>query len=147
MLSNTCKYGIRAVIYLAVNEKEGQRIGIKQIAKDLTIPSPFLGKILQQLAKHKILTSTKGPHGGFGLNRPADEISLMDIVEIIDGTEVFDSCLLGLAICNNDPDKQALCPMHPVSHPVRQNMYDMFQGQTVGALAKDIGKVEHLISI
>lgn len=147
MLSNTCKYGIRAVIYLAVNEKEGQKIGIKQIAKDLDIPSPFLGKILQQLAKHKILASTKGPHGGFGLNRPAVEITLMDIVEIIDGTEVFDSCLLGLAICKNDPDKQSLCPMHPVSQPVRQNMYDMFQEQTVGALATDIGKVEHLISL
>lgn len=147
MLSNTCKYGIRAVIYLAVNEKEGQKIGIKQIAKDLDIPSPFLGKILQQLAKHKILASTKGPHGGFGLNRPADEITLMNIVEIIDGTEVFDSCLLGLSICKEDAEKQGVCPMHPVSNPVRKSMYKMFEDQTVGALAKDIGKVEQLISI
>lgn len=147
MLSNTCKYGIRAVIYLAVNEKEGQKIGIKQIAKDLDIPSPFLGKILQQLAKHKILSSTKGPHGGFGLNRVATDITLMNIVEIIDGTEVFDSCLLGLSICGNDPDKQAICPMHPVSQPVRQSMFSMFNDQTVGALAQDIGKVEQLINI
>lgn len=147
MLSNTCKYGIRAVIYLAVNEKEGVKIGIKQIAQDLSIPSPFLGKILQQLAKHKILNSTKGPHGGFGLNRPAEEINLMHIVEIIDGTDVFDSCLLGLSICKNDPTKQALCPVHPMSQPVRQNMVRLFENHTVGSIARDLNKLEHLISL
>ena len=43
------------------------------IAKDLDIPTPFLGKILQNLAKHKILSSTKGPHGGFTLRMKADK--------------------------------------------------------------------------
>ena len=147
MLSNTCKYAIRAVIYLAVNENEGKRIGIKQIANDLSIPSPFLGKILQQLAKQKILASTKGPNGGFGLEKPAEQITLMDIVEIIDGTNVFDSCLLGLAICKGDPDKQSLCPMHPVSDPVRQQLQELFSAHTVGELAHDLAKVEHLISL
>ena len=75
MLSNTCKYAIRAVIYLAVNDEDGKKIGIKQISKDLDIPTPFLGKILQSLAKQKLLKSTKGPHGGFSIGRPA-EVSL-----------------------------------------------------------------------
>ena len=53
MLSNTCKYGIRAVLYLAMNTKKEKKIGIKQISQDLNIPTPFLGKILQSLVKHK----------------------------------------------------------------------------------------------
>lgn len=64
MLSNTCKYAIRSVIYLALNAQDGKKIGIKKISEDLEIPTPFLGKILQSLARQKLLSSTKGPHGG-----------------------------------------------------------------------------------
>ena len=68
MLSNSCKYGIRAVVYLASRHTKSN-IGIKEISGDLGLPSPFLAKILQQLAKHKILNSVKGPNGGFTLKR------------------------------------------------------------------------------
>ncbi|MBT8387492.1 MAG: Rrf2 family transcriptional regulator, partial [Ignavibacteria bacterium] len=94
MLSNTCKYGIRAVIYLAANKGESKKIGIKTISKDLAIPTPFLGKILQSLAKQKILSSTKGPNGGFGLGKDAGEITLLDIIIAIDGRDVIDMCLI-----------------------------------------------------
>ena len=55
MLSNSCRYGIRAVIYLAGHPENGGKIGIKKISNDLDLPTPFLAKILQQLAKQKIL--------------------------------------------------------------------------------------------
>jgi Rrf2 family protein len=84
MLSNTCKYAIRSVIYLSINAKENQKIGIKKISEELDIPTPFLGKILQSLARQKLLTSTKGPHGGFGMGKDPSEITLMNIVEIVD---------------------------------------------------------------
>nr|HPR60051.1 Rrf2 family transcriptional regulator [Prolixibacteraceae bacterium] len=69
MLSNTCKYAIRALIYLANYSKENKKIGIKKISEDLGIPSPFLGKILQSMAREKMLASTKGPNGGFSLGK------------------------------------------------------------------------------
>ena len=52
MLSNTSKYAIRAVIYLALYSTKEKKVGIKEVASELDIPSPFLGKILQQLARH-----------------------------------------------------------------------------------------------
>jgi len=55
MLSNSCRYGIRALIYIASQPKESGKTGIRKIAKDLDLPTPFLAKILQQLAKQKIL--------------------------------------------------------------------------------------------
>lgn len=147
MLSNTCKYAVRAVIYLAMNEEEGKKIGIKQISKDLDIPAPFLGKILQTLAKHKLLSSTKGPHGGFSLGRNPNDITLLDIVEIIDGNEFFNQCLIGLEICHYSPYHEKDCPFHPKSGPIRSTLYKLFKEQTVGELAesfKKTGKEFHL---
>ena len=67
MLSNSCRYGIRAVIYLASKSSSNKKPGISKISTTLNLPQPFLAKILQQLVKKKILCSTKGPHGGFAL--------------------------------------------------------------------------------
>jgi Rrf2 family protein len=131
MLSNTSRYAIRAVIYIALHCEEGQKLGIKQISKDLNIPTPFLGKILQSLAKHKLLSSTKGPHGGFGLNKKATDISLMDIVEVVDGIDDFESCILGLPSCTKD---EAHCPIHQNYAEIRNQLKTLFQTENIGEL-------------
>nr|WP_321406732.1 Rrf2 family transcriptional regulator [uncultured Carboxylicivirga sp.] len=131
MLSNTCKYAIRAVIYLAVNDDEGKKIGIKQISKELDIPTPFLGKILQSLAKQKLLKSTKGPHGGFGLGRKPGEITLYDIVSIIDGEDVFTNCLIGLKSCKSNHSEGKACPVHDQYHEIRKQMKDFFVNESI----------------
>ena len=93
MLSNTSKYAIRAMIYLALFASSDKKAGIKEISEKLDIPTPFLGKILQLIAKRQLLHSTKGPHGGFCLSKPAMDISIMEVVEIIDGSDAFDTCV------------------------------------------------------
>jgi Rrf2 family protein len=134
MLSNTSKYAIRAVIYLSLNNGEGMKIGIKQISKELNIPTPFLGKILQTLAKHKILASTKGPHGGFGLGKKADNIKLIDIVDIIDGQDMFQKCLIRLEDCSEiEP-----CSMHSKYSEIRSQLLNLFQNQNISDLINDI---------
>ncbi len=138
MISSTAKYAIRAVLYLAVHCKEDEKIGIKKISEDLDIPAPFLAKILQNLSKQKLLSSTKGPHGGFGLGRDAHEISFLDIVEIIDGLDLFEECIFGLKVCEQDETKKALCPVHKKSRPVRDQLYELFKDQIVGDIADKI---------
>jgi Rrf2 family iron-sulfur cluster assembly transcriptional regulator len=108
MLSNTSKYAIRSVIYLALYSSGEKKVGIREISEALNIPTPFLGKILQNLAKHQILESTKGPHGGFCLKRQAIDIPLMEIIEIIDGGDLFDRCVIRTTKCNYD----APCSLH-----------------------------------
>ncbi len=147
MLSNTCKYAIRAVVYIAINEEKGKNLGIKQIAEDLNIPAPFLGKILQSIAKSKILTSAKGPHGGFSFLRPPDKVTLADIVHVIDGLDVFKECLVGLEICRNSEDGQEECPFHQKSGPVQEKLLDLFATQTIGELARDIKQEEHFMHL
>ena len=127
MLSNTSKYAIRAVIYLALHAGEEKKIGIKQISKDLHIPTPFLGKILQTLAKQKLLSSTKGPHGGFGLGKPAEKIALIEIVDIIDGQDLFKKCMIRLDECN----EKEPCSAHRKYVEIRENLHTLFQKENI----------------
>ena len=75
------------MIYLELYSSPEKKKGIKTIAQELDIPSPFLGKILQVLVKHQLLGSTKGPHGGFFLIRSAIDITAMEIIEIMHGKD------------------------------------------------------------
>ncbi len=138
MLSNTCKYAVRSVIYLALNQEEGKKIGIKQISKDLDIPTPFLGKILQTLAKQKMLLSNKGPHGGFSLAVDAYKIALLDIVKIIDGLDVFDNCLIGVNTCKSAHENNRPCPVHDQFCELRSKMFKLFKEETIGKIAERI---------
>jgi Rrf2 family transcriptional regulator, iron-sulfur cluster assembly transcription factor len=141
MLSNTCKYAIRSVVYLSVYASNEKKIGIKEISKALDIPSPFLGKVLQTLARKKILNSIKGPHGGFNLGRPAVDISIMDIVEIIDGTDIFDICLVRTTHCSDEEP----CGIHDRITAVRKEMKETFINQTIDDLStefkRDSGRI------
>ncbi len=135
MLSNSCKYGIRALIYIASKSKENRKTGLKEIAKDLELPTPFLAKILQQLAKKKLLSSTKGPHGGFSISRDPSKISLLEIVNIIDGDELFTNCLIHSDTCKGIDQNKEACPVHDYYTEVRTVLYDLFSKTTLRDLA------------
>lgn len=133
MLSNTCKYAIRAVVYLSVHATPEKKTGIREISEKLEIPTPFLGKIMQSLARNKVLSSTKGPHGGFCLGRAAEEISLMDIVAIVDGTDIFDTCLVRTAHCSDEEP----CGIHDSVTAIRKELKQFFMHQTIADLASE----------
>ena len=145
MLSNTCKYGIRAVIYLAMNTKGDEKIGIKRISEDLNIPTPFLGKILQSLAKKKLLSSTKGPRGGFGLGKEPDSISLLDIVLIIDGEDMFNNCIISNVPCRDFESGKTSCPVHRKLAPIRNKLKDLFKKESIGSIIREIKKSKNIL--
>ena len=147
MLSNTCKYALRALIYLGNFSEKGKKIGIKKISEDLELSSPFLGKILQYMVKQKLLVSVKGPNGGFALGKTPDKISLWDIVTTIDGEEFFTNCLIGLEPCiNHDPTKP-LCPVHKKYAPLREEIALFYKETTLMTIIEDIDKFEDLIKL
>ena len=143
MLSNTCKYAIRTLIYLELYSSKEKKVGIKKIAQELDMPSPFLGKILQVLVKHDLLASTKGPHGGFYLDKPAMDMPLMEIIEIIEGTEVFDNCVIRTTRC--DPDNP--CSMHKKLAPARGEIRGMFSTETIADLVSELREGKERVNI
>jgi Rrf2 family protein len=147
MLSNTCKYAVRALIYLGKYSEDGARIGIKKISSDLLIPTPFLGKILQNLVKQKILVSTKGPNGGFGLGKKASEISLYDIVSIVDGEDFFRNCLIGLQPCSTHAANEQPCPVHSRFGPIRSQLLQFYKETSIEEIIGDMDGLEDLIRL
>nr|WP_319572499.1 Rrf2 family transcriptional regulator [uncultured Draconibacterium sp.] len=147
MLSNTCKYALRALIYLGKFSKEDKRVGIKKISEDLGLSSPFLGKILQNLVKQKLLVSTKGPNGGFSLSRDASEISLWDIVIKVDGEEFFTNCLISLEPCKTHDPSKPLCPVHAQYEKLRQDISQFYKTTSLETVGKDIDKYEDLVKL
>jgi Rrf2 family protein len=130
MLSNSCRYGIRAVIYLAGKDPD-LKTGIKQIGAELDLPVPFLGKILQQLAKQKILKSMKGPNGGFSILKNPKNISLYDIVAAIDGEDTFTDCIMHTGPCRCVDKIKKPCPIHDDYARLRSEIIELFQHRTI----------------
>ena len=144
MLSNSCRYGIRAVIYLAGRYPGKSNIGIKQISGDLGLPTPFLAKILQQLAKHRILSSTKGPNGGFSLLKKPESITLLEIVKIIDGDELFKNCLIHDGTCAEVRRSKKLCPVHDDYSAIRSELTKLFKNKTIAEILENVEKSENI---
>lgn len=145
MLSNSCRYGIRAVTYIASQPKQNGKTGIKKISKDLNLPTPFLAKILQQLTKQKILISSKGPHGGFSLLNDPKTITLLDIVKTIDGEDIFTNCVVHNCSCTSVDELKLPCPLHEDYEKVREDLIKLFSGKTIYDLVKRINSKEKIV--
>jgi Rrf2 family transcriptional regulator, iron-sulfur cluster assembly transcription factor len=144
MLSSSSKYGIRAVMYIASQPRNNGKIGIKKISEDLDLPTPFLAKILQLLAKQKILSSSKGPHGGFSLQRDPRNISLLDIITTIDGNDIFDNCIIHNMPCTSIDENKLKCPIHEDYVKVRTSLIKLFTRKTIYSLVKSANREEQI---
>ncbi len=129
--SRSAEYAIRAFVYLASVPK-GKYAMVKTIAEDSGIPAHFLAKILQQMARKGFLRSSKGPTGGFCLSRDPDEITLLEIVEAIDGLADYQRCPSGLDQC----DDQAPCGMHDSWKELRSRIMEYLESTTIGDVAR-----------
>jgi Rrf2 family protein len=139
IFSRQCEYALQAVIYLAL-KPEGKMTSIKELAKKLDIPYHFLGKILQDLTYKGLLSSQKGPQGGFRLAMPAKDITLFHIIEAVDGVAFTNSCVLGFPECSG----QNPCAVHEKWAVVRENIYSMLVNKNIVQVAKDMRKPEYL---
>lgn len=127
--SKPCMHGLRAVLYIASRNVESPVRG-EDIAREEDLPQPFLSKILKILSSRNILHSVRGPGGGFRLARASDEISLLDIVEAIDGLSQFDECALGWKTCQDDNP----CPLHNSWKDMRQGLREYLGKSSVADL-------------
>ncbi len=108
MLSHTCKTAIKAVIYLSCKSAAGKKAGMKDIAKHINASEHTVGKILQALARQGLINSLKGPAGGFYITEAQQNQPIYNIVEVIEGKDIFKECGLGLNKCSETHP----CPIH-----------------------------------
>lgn len=132
MLSQTAEYALRAVLTIA-GQPPGQSIGAGRLAAELGIPANYLSKTLHQLARLGILDSARGKLGGFQLGRPADRISLLDIVGPFDDVTGRRACLMGRASCSD----HAPCAAHSRWKAVAERQAEFFRETTVADLVRE----------
>ena len=136
MFSRACEYAIRAVLYISIKSINGSRLGIEEIAREIDAPAPFTAKILQPLSREGIISSIKGPNGGFYIDPKAKPILLNRIVQIIDGNDVLNECTLGLKECT---DKYP-CPIHNDMKEYKNKLRIVLKEKNIQQLAKELAE-------
>ena len=129
MISQTAEYALRAVIFLA--DHEGESHTAHAISSVTQVPTTYLSKILQSLARAHLVTSQRGPHGGFHLTKSPDEVTVYEVVQIIDPIQRITQCPLGISEHGTN-----LCGLHRLLDSTALMIERQFRKVTItGALS------------
>ena len=142
IFSKACEYGIRAVVYIASVSNEVTKIGINDVCSHIHAPQHFTAKILQELSRKQVISSQKGLNGGFFLDANQKTKPIKEIVEAIDGGNVFTGCGLGLRECSETRP----CPLHDQFKMIRTSINDMMANTTIDELAIKLLRGESVLT-
>lgn len=143
MLSRASKYAILSTLFLVEHSSKEKKISVKEIAKRIDVPSPFLAKLFQQLVRDDIISSTKGPNGGFYLTSENHEKTVCDIIENIDGLNRLNDCFLGLSQC----DSENPCPVHFIVEPFKNKILGKFRDMSIKEFSQEISDNERVLTL
>ena len=130
-LTRKGEYAVRGIVYLASRPAD-QVCLLSDIAAAVDVPPTFLAKIFQQFSKIGLVKSYRGTGGGFILGRPADRITLLEVVEAVEGPIIPNRCVID----GDDCERSAICNVHPVWVSVQLQIRDILAGVTLKELAK-----------
>lgn len=131
LLSKSCEYGLRALLYLVAENAEGYE-SLRDISEQLDLSFPFLGKIFQTLNESGLTTSQRGPGGGVALARDPATITLYEVISALDGEKLFTECILGLPGCGEEKP----CPLHNSWARQRDQIELLFRRATLAETAR-----------
>ncbi|RMG66363.1 MAG: Rrf2 family transcriptional regulator [Calditrichaeota bacterium] len=135
-LNSRAVYALRAMIFIAWKCEERDFIPVREIAKALDLSFSFLAKIIGQLVEQGLLVSHRGPAGGVGLARPADQINLAEILWAVEGEDYLEGCLLQLPGC----EEATPCPIHDQWSKIREQIKQVFVNTSLKELATKVQK-------
>ncbi len=139
-ITRQADYAVRAVLYLAKLGPD-QRAATSQIAQEQQIPPSFLAKIVSQLSVAGLLQTSRGARGGVSLARTPEEISLLEVVEAIDGPILLNECASENGVCTFGN----ACPMKPVWCDAQAELVKRLGQTTFDYFLVDISK--HISSV
>jgi Rrf2 family protein len=139
IFSKATGYGIKALAYMASQPTHGL-FGLQEIAEHEGIPPAYLRKVLGELRRHRFLRSVKGIHGGYGLGRAPEEITLWDVFILLEGEPYMDTCILGNKVCS----PESACAFHDDWQRVRNELIALLHSRTIAEAAAEISKPRKL---
>jgi Rrf2 family transcriptional regulator, iron-sulfur cluster assembly transcription factor len=143
MFSKSTEYALRAVIYIARESSIDKKLGIAEIAASIDSPRSFTAKILQLLtADNKIISSVRGPNGGFYIAENAKKLPVRSILKAMGEDEMLGQCVLGLKKCSDVKP----CPMHMQYKIIKEKLIALFENKTIGDLAAEMAEGNSFIN-
>lgn len=140
-ITRQADYALRAALEVA-RQPDGERIPTAEIATRQNIPLPFLAKIVSQLVVRGILDATRGAGGGINLARPAEKITMLEVIEAIDGPVTLNRCTRDPDVCEFSPT----CPVCEVFVDMQQVVVDRFQTTTLESLVGRSKELDLLVN-
>ena len=131
-ITRQADYAVRAVLYLSQIGSD-RRASTSQIAQEQQIPPSFLAKIVSQLSVAGLLQTSRGARGGVSLARPAAQISLLEVVEAIDGPILLNECVDDNGACTFGDD----CPMRPVWCDAQAELVERLRTTSFSSFVKE----------
>ncbi len=132
IFSKSFGYTIRGILFITSMQERKQFVQVEEIAAALSVPRHFMGKILKKLAKENILSSAKGPSGGFTINANTLDVTLLQLVKLTDGSLMLDHCVMRLRECNS----KRPCPMHEQIEGWRSSLKAMLSDTSIKHLLR-----------
>ena len=129
-ISRRTDYGVRVILDLASLPENG-RASTQEIAIRQNIPAPFLAKIISQLSLSGLVTTYRGAGGGVSLARPSSEISLLHVIEALDGPVRLNRCVIEPSACPRDE----VCPVHHIWAEAQAELTSLLSNTTFDELA------------
>ena len=126
-------YALRLALLLAQRCKDGQVLSARVLAREASVPGPVTSKLLQKLQSSGIAASKMGSGGGFYLARPPEKISLLQIIEAVQGPINVNRCLLGDYKC----PLKGRCPLNPKLKKVQTEIESVMSGLLLSELARE----------
>jgi Rrf2 family iron-sulfur cluster assembly transcriptional regulator len=125
-------YAIRGIVYLAGRPLDKVCL-LSDIAAAVDVPPTFLAKIFQQFSKIGLVKSFRGTGGGFLLGRPPENITLLEVVEAVEGPIIPNRCV----VTPSDCDRSTFCTVHPVWQRVQEEVRTVLDGITLKELISE----------
>lgn len=140
-ITRQADYAMRAVVYLAEHGSD-HRAATSQIADEQHIPPSFLAKIVSQLSVAGLLQTSRGARGGVSLARSADEISLLEVIEAIDGPILLNECVADSGVCTFGES----CVLRPVFCDAQSALVSQLANTSFGDILNTNGKAIPIVS-
>ncbi|MFC1875516.1 RrF2 family transcriptional regulator [Chloroflexota bacterium] len=131
LIKSDTDYAMRMLVYLAMNGK-AEPVSAAVLVKAQKIPMDFAYKILQKLGKAKIVKSFKGPKGGFSLAQESRQITLLSIMEAVQGPLMIRPCLLDDGACPVRPS----CPVSAQLRKLQKSLRESMQNITLAKIIR-----------
>lgn len=132
-LTKKTEYGLIALVHIA--DRGGEVVSVREIGEHYPIPRRILAEVLKDLARAELVSSQRGASGGYALARSAEQISLGQIVEALEGRPQVSNCETSSPHRNSECEMQGFCRIRTPLHRVREGLWGLLEQTSLASLS------------